>query len=65
MVGGVLIVLEPGKANLSGVQRLQDALELASANVLGVAFNKINPRRITTGYGYGYGYSSPARPVKA
>lgn len=65
MVGGVLIVLEPGKANLSGVQRLQDALELANANVLGVAFNKINPRRITTGYGYGYGYGSPARPVKA
>ncbi|UBV44316.1 AAA family ATPase (plasmid) [Deinococcus taeanensis] len=63
MVSGVLIVLEPGKANMSGVQRLLDTLELAGANVIGVAFNKIDPRHVATGYGYGYGYRSPGVPV--
>ncbi|ADV65810.1 polysaccharide biosynthesis tyrosine autokinase [Deinococcus maricopensis] len=63
-VGGVLIVLEPGKAPARGVQRLLDALELANANVLGVAFNKINPRHAGSAYGYGYGYGADARPTR-
>ncbi|MFC4637078.1 tyrosine-protein kinase domain-containing protein [Deinococcus hohokamensis] len=63
MVSGVLIVLEPGKANMSGVQRLLDTLELANANVLGVAFNKIDPRHLAAAYGYGYGYRPSSLPV--
>lgn len=55
-VSGVLIVLEPGKANMGGVQRLLDALDLAGGTVVGVAFNKLDPRRMENGYGYGYGY---------
>ncbi|MBZ9749791.1 AAA family ATPase [Deinococcus sp. HMF7604] len=64
MVSGVLIVLEPGKANMSGVQRLLDTLELASASVIGVAFNKIDPRHMATAYGYGYGYHPSGLPAE-
>ncbi|MVN87155.1 AAA family ATPase [Deinococcus sp. HMF7620] len=64
MVSGVLIVLEPGKANMSGVQRLLDTLELASATVIGVAFNKIDPRHMATAYGYGYGYRPSGLPAE-
>lgn len=67
-VGGVLLVLEPGKASFGGVQRLVDALALSDANVIGVAFNKVDRRRAAAGYGYGYGYgfeSSRRAPLGA
>lgn len=59
-VSGVLLVLEPNKASLGGVQRLVDVLTLANANIVGVAFNKISERRQSSGYGYGYGYDHAA-----
>jgi Mrp family chromosome partitioning ATPase/capsular polysaccharide biosynthesis protein len=44
LASGVLFVLEPGRTTHEAMSRILDAFALGKANLLGVVFNKVNPR---------------------
>jgi Mrp family chromosome partitioning ATPase len=44
LASGVLFVLEPGRTTHEAMTRILDAFALGKANLLGVVFNKVNPR---------------------
>jgi Mrp family chromosome partitioning ATPase len=44
LASGVLFVLEPGRTTHEAMARILDAFSLGKANLLGVVFNKVNPR---------------------
>jgi Mrp family chromosome partitioning ATPase len=44
LASGVLFVLEPGRTTQEAMSRILDAFALGKANLLGVVFNKVNPR---------------------
>jgi Mrp family chromosome partitioning ATPase len=44
LASGVLFVLEPGRTTQEAMARILDAFALGKANLLGVVFNKVNPR---------------------
>lgn len=51
MVGGVLLVIASGQAEILAVQKTKELLELVKANIIGVVLNKA---QVNNGKNYGY-----------
>ncbi len=68
MVGGVLLVIAAGQAEIAGTQKAKELLELVKANIVGVVLNKAQSSSSKNyafyQYYYGEGYSKAGKKVK-
>lgn len=65
-VDGVVVVVRQGVAHKEAVVHAKELLDKVQANVLGVVFNGVDPKKDRSysyyGYGYGYGYGVAEQP---